>query len=209
MLVVMAGKKKVGRNGPSKRVRPKRSLRDGQPALCSKLDTALAKRLCAEVRKGLVYETCCMRCRISRTAFYEWMARGQNDADAGKATPYARFYAMVQEANATAEAVIHGAAVIVNPLQILVRRWPSHYPSERQQLELSGKDGGPITVAVPSIKIFTDGKEMPSFPFRDESQASESGLPLEQPIDAPVKKIEIAQSVTGPLSARLAEHGIR
>jgi hypothetical protein len=204
----MTGKKMGAQNAPLKRVRPKRSLRDGQPALCSKLDTALTKRLCAEVRKGLVYETCCMRCRISIRAFHEWMARGQNDADAGQATPYARFYAAIQEANATAEAVIHDAAVIANPLQILVRRWPSHYPSERQQLELSGKDGGPIAVAVPSIKIFTDGKEMPLFPFRDESQVVESGLPLEQPVEAPARKIVIARPVTGPLGGRLYEHGV-
>jgi hypothetical protein len=156
-----------------KKQRPKRPLRAGQPALISKLDAALTARLCAEVRKGLVYETCCRRCKISERAFYEWMAHGQTDAEAGQASAYARFYAAIQEANATAEEVIHTAAVIANPLQILVRRWPAHYPSERLQMELAGKDGGPVAVnAGVHIVIessVSDGKESAKLsPFMDE-----------------------------------------
>jgi hypothetical protein len=41
---------------------------------------------------------------------------------------------------------------MAKPLEILARRWPSHYPSQRQLFELSGKDGTPIVP--PSLNPF-------------------------------------------------------
>jgi hypothetical protein len=133
----------AGRAG-LKQVRPKRRLRPGQPAPNSILDAELTKRLCAEIKKGLTYETSARICKISPRAFFEWMAHGQTDADAGQPSAYAQFFSAVEAANAHGESVLHAAAVISNPLQVLVRRFPSHYPSERLQMELSGRDGKAI-----------------------------------------------------------------
>jgi hypothetical protein len=75
------------------------------------------------------------------------MAHGQTDIDAGRATAYARFYNAIEQASANGEAVLHEAAVVANPLQVLVRRFPHHYPPERKIMELSGKDGSPLAVS--------------------------------------------------------------
>lgn len=187
----------------------KRRLRPGQPSATSKLNDRLTRRFCDEVRCGLAYSTCCKLVRVSEASFHDWMLRGSVETDDGLETPYTNFYKAVEAANAEAEKVTHAKVLAANPAWILGRRWPSHYPSERQQLELSGKDGGPIAVAVPSIKIFTDGLETPAFPFRDESQADESGLPIEQTTEAPAPKIQIPKSLSGPLSARLSQVGGR
>jgi hypothetical protein len=190
---------------PRKSIKRKRRHR-GQPNVRSKLTTALTRKLCATLATDSIsIETACRLNDICRDTFYDWYNRGTAEPD----SMYGAFTREVDKAQAKAELANHRAAMVSSAAAILFRRFPSHYPSERQQLELSGKDGGPIAVAVPSIKIFTDGKEMPAFPFLDESQVNESELPIDQPIEESVKKIEIAKSLTGPLTGRLAERGIR
>lgn len=42
------------------------------------------------------------------------------------------------------EKALHKAAMRTHAIHLLARRFPNHYPSERQLMEISGKDGVPL-----------------------------------------------------------------
>jgi hypothetical protein len=107
-----------------------------------------------------------------------------------------RFYAAIQEANATAEEVIHTAAVIANPLQILVRRWPAHYPSERLQMELAGKDGVHIVIE----SSVSDGNESFCHFLGLRSRPGEASSPLPHSILSRLSREAFENILSGPLT---------
>jgi hypothetical protein len=167
----VASQKSSGNSHARRTTGRKRRLRPGQPYVTSKLTDELTARLCVEIRRGLPYGTCCRLVHLSERSFHSWMARAEVEIEEGKQSEYVDFYHKVWEANAEAQRTTHALVLDVNPALILTRRWPQDYPSERLQMELSGRDGQAIEVNTSgSIKILTAlGNELPSFTYRDES----------------------------------------
>lgn len=160
--------KKAPVNSHARRTRGhKRKLQPGQPCVTSKLTDALTERLCAEIRRGLPYGTCCRLVHLGERSFENWMARAEVEMEEGKHSEYVDFYYKVREANAEAQRTVHALVLESNPTLILTRRWPKDYPSERQLLELSGAGGSPLVP--PTVRIITEQVPPVEFPFVDES----------------------------------------
>ena len=155
----------------------KRKLKPGQPFVTSKLTKELTERLCVEIRKGLPYGTCARLVQLSERSFHSWMARGAAETEDGLQSEYVNFYHKIQKANAEAQRTVHALVLDVNPALILTRRWPRDYPSEKQIMELSGKDGGPLSVqAGINVVIESSSPGGPAAakltPFYDERESS-------------------------------------
>jgi hypothetical protein len=121
----------------------RKGLARGQPHPHSKLTAALTRKLCATLgADSIAIETACRLNDISKETYYNWYDRGKAEPE----SPYGAFTREVDRAQAKAELANHRAAMLSNPAQILFRRFPLHYPSEKLQAEITGKDGGPLSV---------------------------------------------------------------
>ncbi|MBZ9715506.1 hypothetical protein [Deinococcus multiflagellatus] len=123
----------------------------------TKLTPALQEKFIRAVRAGNCVETCCDYVGINPDTYYEWQKRGQQGGAANEI--YREFRAAVLDAQASAE--IESVARIRLSGQkgnwradawYLERRHPDRWG--RQRLELTGKDGEPVTpgavVIIPS-----------------------------------------------------------
>jgi hypothetical protein len=115
-------------------------------------------------------ETACRLNEITKETFYNWYNRGESEPE----SPYGAFTRAVDKAQAIAERANHRAAILSNPTAILFRRFPSHYPSEKLQAEITGQpiavNAGVQVVIESSV---SDGKESARLsPFMDEREGS-------------------------------------
>lgn len=103
---------------------------------------AMTRRLVASMTDcpGASFETHCDVCGLGLSTFYEWMGRGEELPK----SCYAKFRAAMVKAMAAGEKRLHVLAMKTHALHLLARRFPNHYPSERQLMEISGKDGLPL-----------------------------------------------------------------
>ena len=124
------------------------------------------------------------------------MARGAAETEDGLQSEYVNFYHRIQKANAEAQRIVHALVLDVNPALILIRRWPRDYPSEKQIMELSGKDGGPLSVqtginvviessspggpAAAKLTPFYDEREISPWFGRDDLSTDAQGYSYEQ-----------------------------
>jgi hypothetical protein len=106
---------------------------------------SMTRRLVASMRDcpGASFETHCDACGLGLSTFYEWMGRGEEQPK----SCYGRFRAAMVKAMAQGEKQLHKAAMRTHAIHLLARRFPSHYPSERAIMEISGKDGLPLIPA--------------------------------------------------------------
>jgi hypothetical protein len=82
---------------------------------------------------------------------------------------YGKFRAAMLKAMAQGEKVLHKAAMRTHAIHLLARRFPNHYPSERQLMEISGKDGLPLIPAPENsfaVVIERDPRDEPEPAFR-------------------------------------------
>lgn len=102
------------------------------------------------VSLGIPIHVACSAAGITKVTFYEWKKRGAKGDE-----PFASFCEELEVADAKAEIVfalnVRKAAFEAVPGQwqagmtYMERRWPEDWTrQERSQVELSGRDGGPI-----------------------------------------------------------------
>lgn len=104
---------------------------------------AMTRRLVASMRDcaGASFETHSEACGLELSSFYEWMAKGEELPQ----SCYGKFRAATIEAMAEGEKRLHKAAMRTHAIHLLARRFPNHYPSERQLMEISAKDRMPFS----------------------------------------------------------------
>ena len=118
----------------------------GQP---TKLNERTHEAIVLAVRKGNYVETASEAAGITAATFYNWMERGEADAEAGKQTIYFDFFEAIKRAKAESEQIdldhIADAAGKGNwqaAAWRLERRFPSKWgKQDKLQLEHSGKIG--------------------------------------------------------------------
>ncbi len=89
---------------------------------------------------GASFETHADACKMGLSTFYRWMDDGEKDPN----SVYGRFRQEMLQAMAEGEKVLHNLAAKSTPIHVLTRRFPNHYPSERQLMELSAPGGLPL-----------------------------------------------------------------
>jgi len=88
---------------------------------------------------GASFETHCDAIGLGLSTFYEWMGRGVENPE----SCYGKFRTEMVKAMAQGEKQPHNKAMRTHAIHLLSRRFPSHYPSERQLLEVSAPGGLP------------------------------------------------------------------
>ncbi len=112
------------------------------------LTSAVQEKIVAYLRAGAYVETAVVAAGVGKTQFYDWLKRGA----AGEAT-YVAFAAAVEEAQAQSE--MRDLALIGKAAETqwqaaawrLERRLPQRW-GRHERHEVSGPNGGPISVAV-------------------------------------------------------------
>jgi len=115
---------------------------NGRP---TKLTPTLSKKLCAIIAGGNFFETACKLCRIVPKTGYNWLKKGENSTSG----IYHDFWMDVMEADAMAEVsdlerIRAGEEGWQGSAWIRERRSRERWG--RPQLEVTGKDGGPIVL---------------------------------------------------------------
>jgi transposase len=127
----------------------------------TKLTPELQEELCKVIRAGNYIETACAYVGINKSSVYDWMKRGarekQRIAAEGKKKPTKRELPFVEFSNAIEKALSHSevrdVAIIGKAAEQnwqaaawrLERKFPDRWGrKDKQQIEHSGKDGGPI-----------------------------------------------------------------
>lgn len=115
-----------------------------------KLTDELINELCKFKKAGLTNKSVCYAANISERSFYEYLNRGEADAQAGKKSIFSRFFQSYKKAEAMHKlkrlSQIEKAADGGNwqaAAWELERCYPDEY-GKRIAAELSGKDGGSI-----------------------------------------------------------------
>jgi len=118
----------------------------------TKLTPEVQERIVRALRAGNYFRTACIHAGISEATGYEWLARGRGEHDRPQTPLYAAFAEACARAEADAET--RAVAQIITAGRddwranawFLERRRPAEW-SPRVRTELSGPDGGPISVA--------------------------------------------------------------
>jgi hypothetical protein len=116
----------------------------------SKLTAEVADRICQAILAGATIETAAAHAGIGASTFYDWIKRGR-DGD----QHYAEFVDQLDQAVATSE--VRDLAIIARAAEEhwqaaawrLERRFPERYARNRR-VEMTGKDGGPVLVQIPT-----------------------------------------------------------
>jgi hypothetical protein len=105
----------------------------------------MTKRLVRSMKEcpGASFDTHADACRMGTSTFYAWMKKGEQ----GPETVYGKFRDTMLQAMAEGEKMLHNMAARSTPIHVLTRRFPQHYPSERQLMELSAPGGLPLIPA--------------------------------------------------------------
>jgi len=114
-------------------------------------------------------ETYAEACEVGLETFYRWMRNGEEDPEG----IYGGFRQAMLQAMAQGEKALHKAAMLTHAIHLLARRFPHHYPSERQLLEVSGKEGLPLIPAVENLftvvlELNPDNQPVEKRPFEIE-----------------------------------------
>lgn len=138
-----------------------RERKGGKPPI-HKSDPDVIKRLVEALKAGNYIDHACAYAGISRTAYYDWLRRGQEERERIEMGEVPRaseagFLEIVQQVEeARALAVVRNVQVIQNAAKAgtwqaaawwLERTLPGQY-GRRVATELSGPGGGPVDVAV-------------------------------------------------------------
>lgn len=119
----------------------------------TKLTEARHKRIVADIRAGNFAQIAAVASGITEQTYYNWLNRGATDLasddPADHRTIYARFFEAVKRAEAEAEVKQLREMQRDEKWQRrawwLERRFPKRW-GQKQSLELSGPDGGPVAV---------------------------------------------------------------
>lgn len=121
----------------------------------SKLTANRQKRICDALRQGDSRSLAAKKGGIGRRTVFEWMRKGTADDGAYTDDAYGAFRMAVEHAEAEWEQTLLNriSTAAERPASwgaaawILERRWPDRYgASSKQQVELSGRGGGPVEV---------------------------------------------------------------
>ena len=119
----------------------------------TKLTEARHRKIVADIRAGNFAQIAAVASGITEQTYYNWLNRGAADLAseeaADHASIYAKFFEAVKRAEAEAEVKQLRAMQTDDKWQRrawwLERRFPKRW-GQKQSLELSGPDGGPLTV---------------------------------------------------------------
>jgi hypothetical protein len=89
---------------------------------------------------GASFETHAEACGLGLATFYAWMARGEERPE----SVYGKFRQAMIQAMAVGEKKLHNLAIRTSAIQVLTRRFPNHYPSDRVRMDVK-TDGMPIS----------------------------------------------------------------
>lgn len=131
----------------------------------TKLNDAIAEALEKSLAVGNTPKVAAPLAGINERTYYNWIERGQADAEAGKATPFARFASRMATALAQAE-----QALVVVPLARAAKQGDLRAAqflathrfgwSSTTKTELTGKDGqalaGPSLIVIQPPEMTTD-----------------------------------------------------
>ena len=117
------------------------------PKRAFKLTDKIQDKIIELLSQGNYIETACHAAGIHRRTFYSWLERAKNpEYDNPR---YKIFRNRVEQALALAEVDLLKQARLGSreAIPIMERRWPGRWGRwERQSVEVTGKDGGPIEV---------------------------------------------------------------
>jgi hypothetical protein len=135
----------------------------------TKLTDARHRKIVADIRAGNFAQIAAVASGITEQTYYNWLNRGQ--ADLGSEEPsdhvsiYAKFFEAVKRAEAEAEVKQLRAMQTDDKWQRrawwLERRFPKRW-GQKQSLELSGPDGGPVAITDASkqeLEAFLDERK--------------------------------------------------
>lgn len=125
--------------------------RGGRP---TKLTDEAQERIIQALRAGNFREVAARYAGVSGAAFREWFQRGKADSRRNRASRHHAFYTAVRKAEADAEVLVVGrlmaaASHDVKAMAFWLERKHSvrwGRPAPKQEIELTGKDGGPVKV---------------------------------------------------------------
>lgn len=138
----MATKKKRSRTkSPTKK-------NTGRP---SKLTADIQNKIIEAIRAGAYVETAAAYAGINKTTFYDWLKKGAR----GEAPAFVEFSNAVQKALASSEMrdIVTITKAAESQWQAAAWRLERKHPNRwgrRQHVELSGSDGGPVSLMVSS-----------------------------------------------------------
>jgi hypothetical protein len=125
----------------------------------SKLNAELIEEASGLIKAGNFAVVVCQYLHISQAAYYEWLARGQDDLDNNIKSIYVEFMESIKSAEAEAEirnvSIIQSAAITTWQAAAwhLERKHPDRWGMHKSQIELTGKDGGPIDIGMDLSKL--------------------------------------------------------
>lgn len=102
---------------------------------------------------GVFFCTIAQALGIGETTFYRWLETGEADHTEGRDTDHARFWKAIKNAEASAEINCLRDVVLGRPqwqarAWFLERKYKDRWAQRpAQQIELTGKNGGPIEVS--------------------------------------------------------------
>lgn len=108
----------------------------------AKLNAELQQKVCDALRFGVPLEVACGHAGIGRRTFFEWRARGEKGEE-----PYAAFLAATEMAQDSVEAYVTANILAKAKTNWQAGAWWLRFRKTggKQQIELTGKDGQPLS----------------------------------------------------------------
>ena len=125
----------------------------------AKLTSGREKMILAAVREGFFMTVAARRAGIHARTLRKWRGRAWASKERGESNVYTAFEDKLVQALAEAEyKLFHGIRLAADddPEQakwLLEKRWPKRWARDRQRIELTGKDGGPIELEEAKAKV--------------------------------------------------------
>lgn len=124
------------------------------------LTDALIKELCLWIENGNTVEDACLLSSISKSAFYDWMARGRESQEGGLENIYSEFVDGVKKAEAKFKAFhiqrISKASTVGNNWQasawLLERKYPKQFSRMERNEITKTEDTGKVNELVALLK---------------------------------------------------------
>src|SRR5690242_14634289 len=110
----------------------------------SKCTPAVVKKICEALKLGATYELAAAYAGIGERTFYDWMEQKPQFSQVVEEAEAAGAIISLQQIADAAASGIPGSWRAAS--WKMERRWPQWYGRNVQQVELSGRDGGPIEV---------------------------------------------------------------
>jgi len=117
------------------------------------LTPEVSKKICNLVRVGNYLDTAAAACGVTRATLHRWLRIGNKDLEMGRKTVHSRFVNRVHRVMAESELLSlamlndHGLKSWQAVAWKMERRFPERWgKSYKAEIELTGKDGGPIEI---------------------------------------------------------------